>query len=226
MYGLAALAILIIILLYTWYNKRRKRIKRDAENSIRESKLKTSQKVHDVVANGLYTIMNELEHRPDIEREPLMNKIEGLYEKSRNISYEDAPEEHAADYDSQVHGLLTSFANEQTKVFVIGNQPVFWNRVSYAQKHELQLILNELMVNMKKHSNASTVSVKFRQEGNRGFITYKDDGRGLPEGMKYGNGLQNTVNRIKTLHGEITFGKNEKAGVSIEISFPLEPRNS
>ena len=226
MYGLAALAILIIILLYTWYNKRRKRIKREAESSIRESRLKTSQKVHDVVANGLYTIMNELEHRPDIEREPLMNKIEGLYEKSRNISYEDAPEEHTADYDSQVHGLLTSFANDQTKVFVIGNQPAFWDRISHTQKHEIQLILNELMVNMKKHSQASTVSVKFRQEGDRGFITYKDDGIGLPENMKYGNGLQNTVNRTKTLHGEIIFGKNEKAGVSIEISFPLEPRNS
>ena len=221
-YGVIVLAAVIIIWLSLWYSKRRKRIKQESENAIRNSKLKTSQKVHDVVANGLYGIMNELEHSKAIDREPLINKIEVLYEKSRNISYEDIGSGKSIDYDNQVHQLLTSFANDQTKVIVVGNQPTYWNRISASQKHELQLVLNELMINMKKHSHAKNVVIVFKQEDNKGFINYKDDGVGFDSGSEFGNGLNNTVSRIKSLNGDVNFGKSEKAGVFIAISFPLE----
>jgi signal transduction histidine kinase len=167
--------------------------------------------------------MNELEHSKKIEREPLINRIEGLYEKSRNISYEDIASVNDIDYDNQVHHLLNAFSNEQTKVFVVGNQPAFWSRITGSQKQELQLILNEIMINMKKHSHAKNVAIVFKQEDNKAFITYKDDGIGFPPGYKFGNGLNNTVSRIKSLSGEVNFGKSEKEGVSIAISFPLEP---
>jgi signal transduction histidine kinase len=170
--------------------------------------------------------MNELEHRKTIDKEPLMNRIEMLYEKSRNISYEDIPEGNHANYDTQVHALLTGFANEQTRVIVVGNQPTFWSRVTGPQKQELQLVLNELMVNMKKHSQAKNVAIVFKEENNTGLISYKDDGTGFRDGYEYGNGLNNTVSRIKSLNGAISFGKNEKAGASVTIRFPLEPSKS
>lgn len=222
MYGVIFLALAVITGLWLRYNKRRKRIKQESENAIRDSRLKTSQKIHDVVANGLYGLMNELEHNKTIEREPLITRIEGLYERSRDISYEDMSIGNNGDYDHQVHDLLTAFANEQTKVIVVGNQPTFWSRVSGSQKDQLQLILNEIMINMKKHSHSKNVTIVFKQEHNKGFITYKDDGVGFIPGFRFGNGLTNTGNRIKSLNGEINFGKSETAGVSITISFPLE----
>lgn len=225
-YGLIAIAVFVITGLSVWYQKRRKRIKQESENAIRNSKLKTSQKVHDVVANGLYGIMNELEHGKVIEHEQLLDKIEGLYEKSRNISYEDITWGSGINYDNQVHQLLTSFANQQTKVIVVGNQATFWKRVTSTQKHELQLILNELMINMKKHSQAKNVVIVFKQEDNKGFVNYKDDGVGFDSGTEFGNGLNNTVSRIKSLNGDINFGKSKQAGISIAISFPLESRKT
>lgn len=220
-FGLIAAAVIIITWLSVLYNKRRKRIREESENAIRNSKLKTSQKVHDVVANGLYVIMNELEHVEEIEREPLMTKIEGLYEKSRDISYEDVPLDNNADHNNRVHDLLTSFANVQTKVIIVGNEPKFWNRVSEFQKHELLLVLNELMVNMKKHSHAKNVAVQFKQEHNTGFIHYTDNGVGFNDAVKFGNGLTGTVTRIKSLNGEVNFGKSGNGGASVAISFPL-----
>jgi signal transduction histidine kinase len=222
MYGLMATAVIIIIGLYVWYTKRRKRQKLESENAIRESKLKTSKKVHDVVANGLYGIMNELEHKKTVDKEPLINKIEDLYEKSRNISYEDVSAFNNINYNVQVHDLLNAFSTDQTRVIVVGNQPAFWNSITNVQRNELQLILNEIMVNMKKHSQAKNVSVIFKQENNKAVITYKDDGIGFVPGLRYGNGLNNTVSRIKSMKGEVIFGKSEKEGASITISFPLE----
>jgi len=222
MYGLISIAVIFITGLWTWYAKRRKRIKQESENAIRNSRLKISQKVHDVVANGLYGIMNELEHSETVDREPLINKIEGLYERSRNISYEDVTTAYSVDHDSEIHRLLNSFANE-TQVIIVGNQPSFWNKVTGFQKQELHLILNEVMVNMKKHSQAKNVSVVFKKEDDKAFITYKDDGVGFPVNLEFGNGLNNTVSRIKSLNGEVNFEKSGEAGVSIAISFPLQP---
>lgn len=219
--GLVAIAVLVITWLSVWYNKRKKKIKEDSENAIKDASLKTSQKVHDVVANGLYGIMNELEHGKTIDKEPLMTKIEGLYEKSRNISYEEVSQNIGADYDNQIHHLLTSFSNEQIKVIIVGNQQIFWSRVAQSQRQELQLVLNEIMVNMNKHSDAKNVVLVFKQENNKCFITYKDDGVGFNVNPQFGNGLNNTVSRIKSLNGDINFGKSEKGGVSIDISFPL-----
>lgn len=222
MVGLVALAIAIFAGLYVWYNKRRKRIKQESDDALSNARLKTSQRVHDVVANGLYGIMNELEHRSNLERETLISKIEDLYEKSRNISYEDSAVADYAGYDKQVHDLLTAFANEQTKVIVVGNQSTFWERVSSQQKQQLQLILNEIMINMTKHSRAKNVVIQFKAANDKGFIHYKDDGVGLVADQQFGNGLNNTVSRIKLINGDVSFGSNVESGVTISINFPLQ----
>jgi len=222
-YGVALLAIGIIILLWAWYAKRRRKIKQDAENEIRDAKLKTSQKVHDVVANGLYRIMNELEHGKAIDREPLMTRIEGMYERSRNISYEEISTDDSPHYDNQIHDLLNDFTNDRTEVFVVGNQQTFWDQVTMHQRNELLLILSEMMVNMKKHSDAKSVVIRFARKDNKAFLYYSDNGTGFSSHVEFGNGLKNTVNRIKSLNGEVIFGKSEKGGASITICFPLEP---
>jgi tetratricopeptide (TPR) repeat protein len=222
MYGSIGLAIIVVIGLSMWYTRRRKRLKLESEKAIRESKLKTSQKIHDVVANGLYRIMNELEHGNTLEKEPLLDKIEGLYEQSRDISYEHLPENNATD-DKQVYQLLTAFANEHTKVIVVGNQQTFWNKISTIQKYELQLVLNEIMINMQKHSAAKNVVIHFKIEKNTASINYKDDGVGFLPGIKFGNGLNNTVSRIKSLNGRVNFEKSGGQGVSIMIDFQLGP---
>lgn len=221
-WGTVLLAILAIIALVVRARIRRNKLKQESENAIRNARLKTSQKVHDVVANGLYVIMNELEHNKTIDKEPLIARIEGLYEKSRNISYEEDSSGSNVDYDGQIHDLFNDFTNDETDVIAVGNQQTFWNRITEAKKNELLLVLNEIMVNMKKHSGANSVVIQFKQENNKGFICYNDNGCGFPSGFEFGNGLKNTVSRIKSLNGEVIFGKSEKDGASITISFPLE----
>ena len=217
---LIILAIVIIAALYTRYNRRRKKIQQEAEKTIRENRFKTSQKVHDVVANGLYGIMNELEHKQQIEREPLLEKIEGLYEQSRNISYED-PATGSAEPGRTVANLLAAFSSEHTKLISVGNNPGFWQQLSPQQQQQLELVLNELLVNMKKHSSARNVVIHFSTQPGKALIHYKDDGIGLPPHHQPGNGLKNTVNRIVGMQGDIIFGKSDKGGLSVHISLPL-----
>ncbi|MFT3822856.1 MAG: tetratricopeptide repeat protein [Chitinophagaceae bacterium] len=200
------------VIFIIWYKKRKQKI-------IREQQFEASKKVHDVVANGLYRVMSGIEHMETIEKEPLLAKLNILYERSRDLSYEHAKSHHI-DFQETIGGLLTAFGTPTTKVVVIGNEKALWQKIQKQVKNELEHILQELMVNMKKHSNAQNVVIRFEQQEQEVKIRYRDDGIGLPEELRYGNGLRNTENRIKNIKGRIIFEKPTN-GLEVHIYFPI-----
>lgn len=221
-FSISILAIVIFLFAMTFYNRRKKRMERDTQNKIRQNQLTTSKKVHDVVANGLYRIMTNLEHKDSIEKEPLLDEIENLYEQSRDISY-DHPAYQANDYPAEIHHLLSAFGTTDTKILIVGNEQIAWNKLSEFQKKELEYILQEIMVNMSKHSKAKNVVIRFAIKADFFTMYYKDDGVGFSSNSSFGNGLRNTENRIKSLGGTIIFdGFN---GMKIEISIPTGKAN-
>ncbi|WP_316797377.1 ATP-binding protein [Pedobacter agri] len=208
------------VIAFLWYKKRHQKMELDKESAIQENKLKTSKKVHDVVANGLYRVMSEMENQPEIDRESIIDKIEILYEKSRDISY-DKPELDEQPFQHKISEILTSFATPQTKVIIVGNTNTLWVKVPTNVLYELEQILQELMVNMKKHSGATTVVLKFDQEVNQVNIFYTDDGIGMPEEKIFNNGWKNTVSRIEGIGGKLTFETKLEKGLKVHISFPV-----
>jgi tetratricopeptide (TPR) repeat protein len=217
---MSTIAIFLVagIIAFMWHRKRKQQIESASRLAIREHQLKTYQKVHDVVANGLYRIMTEIEHAETIEKERMLDKIEVLYEQSRDISYE-PPEVAHDDFAGVVSRLLTAFASSTTNVYVTGNSQLIWGRITVQAQQEIQQVLQELMVNMKKHSAAQNVVLKFTSYKDMMQIHYSDDGVGLPSSFRYGNGLTNTGNRIKRIGGNFIFETATK-GLKILISIP------
>jgi signal transduction histidine kinase len=202
-----------------WYRKRKQRMELEAQNAVQESQLKLSKKVHDVVANGLYRMMSEVENQEQVDRDLLLDRMEVLYERSRDISYE-APQLEHPTFHKKIAELLLSFATAHTKVVLVGNEELFWIRTGTQVQGEIETILQELMVNMKKHSAARNVVLKFEaREGTR-YIDYTDDGVGMTADVRYKNGLTNTGNRIKAIHGQLIFDSQTGKGLHIELSFP------
>ncbi|WP_316834479.1 tetratricopeptide repeat protein [Pedobacter nutrimenti] len=208
------------IIAVLWYKKRKQRLELEAQTAIRENQLKTSKKVHDVVANGLYRVMTEIENQEEIDKDRVLDKIEDLYEKSRDISYEEVKFTDQ-NFHERVSELIKSFATETTKVALAGNDEQLWKKVTAQVKYEIDNILQELMVNMRKHSGASNVAVRFEQKQNKINIYYTDNGIGMPEEMRFNNGLKNTGTRIESIRGEINFDTKVEKGLKIQISFPI-----
>jgi signal transduction histidine kinase len=221
LYGVLILIVLLFILAVIWFRKRRQRMLLESQNLIREQQLKTSQKVHDVVANGLYSIITSIEHQEMVEKPVLLNKLENLYERSRDLSYE-LPETIRGDFEESIANLVMSFGKSPTKVVVAGNNKNLWDDVKENIRKEVEHVLQELMINMRKHSKAQNVGVRFDRKENTIFIQYTDDGIGLPSPFFLGNGLTNTGNRIKSMGGEIIFDPDVKKGLRILISFPID----
>ena len=208
------------VIAFLWYKKRQQKLALEKESAIQENKFKISKKVHDVVANGLYRVMSEMENNPDIDRVLVIDKIEELYEKSRDISY-DKPDLDQQEFNEKVSILLTAFATKDTKVITVGNTALVWDNVLQNVKYELEHILQELMVNMKKHSKADTVVFKFEREPKKLSIFYSDNGIGIVEEKFFNNGLQNTVSRIDAINGSIIFETKLEKGLKIHISIPV-----
>lgn len=212
--------VLVLAWLLSWFKRRRKATERKALDRIRDSRLQTSKKVHDVVANGLYRLMSGIEHGAMIDRDHVLNELEVLYEQSRDISHEPLEEQGSA-FDMTITELLTPFAGPATRIVLTGNEPALWDGAAHRLKEALKPVLRELLVNMQKHSGAANVGVRFERKDGVLSIRYTDDGLGLPPDLRYGTGLRNTENRIKELGGRITFARNNPKGLSIDIVLPI-----
>jgi signal transduction histidine kinase len=218
-YGSILSAVLIVALAVWRYRKKKLQMRLEAETAIRENELRISQKIHDVVANGLYRVMSEIEHVQSIDKEPLLDKIEDLYERSRDISYEPVKKQNEAAL--QIHQLITAFATVNIKISVVGNKEELWKGVPSMIVKELEQVIQELMVNMRKHSDARHVVFHFSRSDRHLEIAYKDDGHGFSSNFIKGNGLKSTGTRINQIGGEITFATETAKGAEIKILIPI-----
>lgn len=218
--GVLIVVVLGSILAVFWYRKRKQRLQLEAENTIKQNQLTVSQRVHDVVSNGLHRVMSEIENQDKLEKDTLLDQIEMLYEQSRDISYE-RPGIPNQDFRGKIARLLTSFAGPAIKIALAGNNSEVWEKVGAPAREQLGLILQELMVNMKKHSQATNVAVLFTLEGRNFHMDYVDNGIGFAANTTYGNGLTNTGNRIQHMGGTITFDTQPGKGTKIHIAVPL-----
>lgn len=204
-----------------WSKKRKEHLILESNNRIKENQLKTSRKIHDVVANGIYRVMTEIEYKEHLDRDEILDKLELMYEKSRDISYEVEDLSKEQSFSQVVSTLLKSFATDRLKVIIVGNDNHLWNNFSKEFQEQLILVFQELMVNMHKHSNAKEVSFQMEDNSKILNIYYKDNGFGFPKNKKNGKGLINTETRIERLGGTITFVSEEGKGVKINIRIPI-----
>ena len=176
--GLLSLSILLVSGGF-WYKKRKKRLEQEKELEVKNTQLKMSKKVHDVVANGIYQVMTKIENQENFDKEKALDELEFVYEKSRDISYEKEDAKDGQDFSEKISNSIGSFNNDTVKTYIAGNEKNIWENVSQPKQEEIYQIIRELLVNMKKHSKASVVSFRFERINNEITIHYKDNGIGV-----------------------------------------------
>ncbi|WP_231490360.1 tetratricopeptide repeat-containing sensor histidine kinase [Pedobacter sp. Leaf170] len=218
--SIAVFAIILTLLTsVAVYRQRKKRIAHQAQEQIKENKLKTSKEIHDVVANGLYRMMSEVEYSPTIDKQGLISQIEILYNQSRRISH--SVSASPMDFIERLNELIRSFSNPETKILTVGLEEKLNSCLNAQIKEEVLLIIQELLVNMDKHSKAAQVVLRFEILQNQLEIRYRDNGKGLSKDNNAGKGLLNTESRITALKGVFTFGNHSSSGLEAQIQIPL-----
>lgn len=203
---LSIVASLIIYLLVANY-------RRNTRKKIEQTENRISIKIHDEVANDLFRVMNKIQHQASPTE--VLDDIEHIYDKTRDISKEISAIDVEIDFESRLNDLLLTYKNEKVNVITRNKHTIPWNKVSSFKKIALYRVLQELMTNMKKHSQASLVVILFSIEKNKIFIKYTDNGIGNEIFTK--NGLQNAETRIKSVGGQFNFESSKGRGFKAEI---------
>lgn len=215
-----AFAILIIIWFVLHLKKRKKIHLQEKLIEVKNTELKYIKKVHDRVANRIYQILSLVENTDTIDRDSLLFSLDYVYETSRDISYDNKDFNENKAFSEQLHHMLNSYSSNSVKFVFNGNNEKLWEGISFQNKTEVYLVLQELMTNMKKHSHASIVSLKFSKENSKINISYTDNGIGIDQ-LSPKNGLQNMENRMESINGTIIFDIETNNLLKINISFPV-----
>lgn len=200
--------VLVVIFLYVILkNKNRK----DKILQVQTTEARISKKIHDEVANDVYHVISKIQS----DNYDVLDNLESIYNKTRDISRENSAIELEGDFNEYLNDMLLSFMNKNVTVITNNINKVNWSQVSKVKKMTIYRVLQELMVNMKKHSNATHTILKFSQDFGSLYIDYKDNGGGCLLNKK--GGLVNVENRIKTINGTIKFESKLNNGFHAKI---------
>ena len=221
--AIGIVVILIIAALLYFVLKRRHREEKLAEASKTEERI--SKKLHDELANDVFNAMafaqsQDLADRQS--RETLLTTLDSVYLRTRDISRENARIDCGPDYKQSLKSMLFDFNTDNMNVLVQGIDQIAWDKIAESRKITLWRILQELMVNNKKHSGARLTAIRFGMHHGHVRVVYSDNGRGMDlalTAMK--NGLANVENRIAGIGGTITFDSEPEKGLTATFSFPV-----
>ncbi len=214
------IAILSIVIGCSIYFLQRQRSKRRLLLERYNTERKFSKRVHDELANEVYNIMSDLETQNTSPA--IVDKLDKIYKRTRDISKEYNEIDLESNYADVLESMLSSLVPSNTKLILKGYDTINWQTFSNEKKIELYRSLQELMVNMKRHSEATLVSLAFVKAKKALSISYKDNGKGFPKNTASLNlsGLNNVDFRIKAINGTFTFDKESRLGFSAHIKIP------
>ncbi|MET0759769.1 MAG: ATP-binding protein, partial [Flavobacterium sp.] len=118
--------------------------------------------------------------------------------------------------------MMSNYSNDAVNVLVNGLDVLQNTPLETNKKITVYRILQELLVNMKKHSQCSLVVITFKKIDKKILIEYTDNGIGAtPDKINMKNGLLNVENRIRTINGTLTFDKTNHRGFKVSVTFPI-----
>jgi len=219
--GLLAMIVVISGFFLFYYLKQRH--KKEKLKEIYDTETRISRKVHDELANDVYNIMNRIQNESKTKQKAVLEQLEDVYKKTRDISYENGTINFEnQSFNLELKEMLNSYQNKNISILTRGLHEKLWLEIKDHKKIVIERVLKELMTNMKKHSKASNVVITFKKDRKNLIITYVDDGVGLKKIDNFKrNGLQNAENRIQNINGTFIFDMNNKNGVKLQMSIPI-----
>lgn len=215
---LLGLTVVIINFLNSKSKKEKVRVSYDTETRI-------SKKLHDELANDVYHAMTFAETQ-DLStinnKEMLLKDLDNIYSRTRNISKENSSIDTGQDFVPSLRDMMSNYGNDEVNIIVNGLDVLQNTTLETNKKITVYRILQELLVNMKKHSQCSLVVITFKKMEKNIIIEYTDNGIGAAiEQINIKSGLLNVENRINAIGGTLTFDNAIQKGFKVRIEFPV-----
>ncbi|PKH68196.1 ATP-binding protein [Flavobacterium sp. ALD4] len=190
-----------------------------------DTEVRIAKKLHDELANDVYHTIAFVETKDlssSHNKETLLDNLDTIYSRTRNISKENSTIAMGPDFIPNLKEMISGFNTDTVNILIYEVDTVNWLAMADIKKITVYRILQELLINMKKHSKSSLVVMSFKIYENNLHIEYTDNGIGAAiEKLNSKNGLQNVENRILAIKGTITFNTKSGKGFKSSIIFPI-----
>lgn len=218
------IAFILGFIIFLYFHLKSK-VRKEKSNATFESEIRISKKLSDELTNDIYQTLRFAEdiNLGKVEnKEKLLNNLDSIYSRTRNISKENSPVITDENYSIAIKEMISGFKTPDLNILLNGLDTISFNKIEKNKKITIYRILHELLINMQKHSYASLVGISFKIKNKDVFITYTDNGNGVNlEQISFSNGLQNVKNRIRSIKGEIDINSELHKGFKVTIKFPL-----
>lgn len=212
--------VILIAILIRYYKNKNKAIEFKTSYN---TETRIAKKIHDELANDVFNVIAFAESQPlskESTKENLLQKLDDIYSRVRGISKENNKIETGAAFTKSIKDMLSTYNTRERNIMVTNLENIHWETVDEVKKIAISRILQELMVNMKKHSQANLVVIKFDSDPKSILINYTDNGKGCEKTEMVKNGLQNMESRIQAIKGNIVFDTEPDKGFKARISMP------
>lgn len=219
--GFLAIAIIVLIIYFRNRNRNEK-IKASIQASY-DTETRIAKNIHDELANDVFQAMTFTQTQSltkDEVKENLVQKLDDIYSRVRGISRENNGIDANENFSDNIKQMLATYNNATTNVITRNIEKINWEGIDEIKKATIHRVLQELMVNMAKHSQAPVVSIQFESNQKTFLIDYADTGKGCDKNKIIKNGLQNMENRIRAIKGTITFDTEPNKGFKVKITLP------
>ncbi len=212
--------VILIFILIRYYKNKNKAIEFKTSYN---TETRIAKKIHDELANDVFQVIAFAESQPlyaENTKENLLQKLDDIYSRVRGISRENNSIDTGANFTRSIKEMLSAYNTRERNIMVTNLEDINWEGIDDIKKITISRILQELMVNMKKHSKASLVVIRFESDQKSIFVNYMDNGIGCEKSMILKNGLQNMANRILAVNGTFDIETEPDKGFKVKISMP------
>lgn len=212
--------VILIVILIRYYKNKNKAIEFKTSYN---TETRIAKKIHDELANDVFHVIAYAESQPlskESTKENLLQKLDDIYARVRGISRENNRIDTGINFNHSIKQMLSAYNTNERNIMITNLENTNWEIIDDIKKITISRILQELMVNMKKHSDANLVIIKFENDPKSILINYIDNGKGCEKTKMVKNGLQNMENRIQAAKGTIDFDTEPDKGFKVKISIP------
>ncbi|PTT08929.1 ATP-binding protein [Flavobacterium sp. HMWF030] len=212
--------VILIAILIRYYKNKNKAIEFKTSYN---TEARIAKKIHDELANDVYHVIAFAESQTlsqENTKENLLQKLDDIYGRVRGISKENNKIDTGINFTSSIKEMLSTYNTNERNIIVTNLEDVNWETIDDIKKITISRVLQELMVNMKKHSKANLVVIKFENDQKSILINYTDNGKGCEKMTMVKNGLKNMESRIEAVKGSIYFDTEPDKGFKAKISIP------
>ena len=196
-------------------------------NGQEKERQRIAGELHDSIGGNLAAIKLQLSNQTAGNRlDGLIRQVDDTYRQVRDLSHDLVPLKFSnTGFTELISGYIRQFNMPGNAVITFHAFPgEEIERIGTSLKAEMYKIIQELITNAQKHSQASKVEIQLTRLDGTLKLLFEDNGQGFSvETVKYGIGFQNIRERLKLFDGVFSIDSFPSKGTVIDIEIPLKP---